>query len=339
MSQSDTPLRTTPQPSSPSHNHLPYGRDDRERTPTQQQSAALVQVATPAQSGSPNGDWSQTLQNLINSPEQLQRLMHALASQQNQPVPSMVPSDIDHQTLDPRAAAYQMTPYDPNTYDFSRFRTELPPSAANNHAQSAALAPSLLGSLSQKEDDIDVPSLEPLVENANRLQKNYRDASEIDADVDALQLSLNSLINGLGLDPGSLASASRTPDPGPGPLDHSADGIAPHTDGLPHDPTADFDFDAFLNELSTRNGADSGFSDVTTQFDPTTPLDGTTVGDASTDQLTAFLDDVDPGPIVEPLSKATAGVKRKSDVAELPPPILSQDTLPTSTAPKVKRKR
>lgn len=306
-----------------------------------------MQVSTPAQSGSPNGDWPQSLQNLINSPGQLQRLMHALASQQNQPVPSMVPPDVDHQTLDPRTAAYQMTSYDPNAYDFSRFRTDLPPSVvANNHnhnAQSAALAPSLLGPLSQKEDD--GPSLEPLVESASRLQKSYRDAAEIDADVDALQHSLNSLINGLGLDPSSLASASRTPDPGSGPLGHSADSMVPHADsaGLHHDPTADFDFDAFLNELSTRNGVDGGFPDVTSQFDPTTPLDGTTVGDASTEQLTAFLDDVssaDSIPVIEPISKATSGVKRKSDVAELlPSPLFSQDTSPTSMAPKVKRKR
>jgi len=185
------------------------------------------------------------------------------------------------------------------------------------------------------------------MENANRLQKTYHDATEIDADVDALQHSLNSLINGLGLDPGSLNTNTHTPNPGATPLGHGEEGLAPHpADGLHHDPTADFDFDAFLNELSTRNGVDTGFPDVTTQYDPTTPLDGTTVGDASTEQLTAFLDDVsaaDAGSLngaldfKPPLS--LVGVKRKSDVAELPPPLVSQDTSPGSAAPKVKRKR
>ncbi|GJE87062.1 winged helix-turn-helix transcriptional regulator [Phanerochaete sordida] len=345
-----SPGPATPQPSSPSLHHAQYARNDRELTPTQQNAAALMHVANAAGQGNlPNGEWSQSLQNIVNSPGQLSRLMHALASHQNQPVPSMVPSDVDHQTLDPRATSYQMTAYDPNAYDFSRLRTDLPPPASvnnNNHrAQSAALAPSLLGSLSQKDDD--GPPLEPLMENANRLQKSYRDANEIEADVDALQYSLNSLINGLGLDPSSL-SAARTPDPGAGPLGPPADSLAPPpTEGLHHDPANDFDFDAFLNELSSRNGVDGGFPDVTEHYDPSTPLDGTTVGDASTDQLTAFLDDVahpDAGALDfgKPATvRPGVGMKRKSDVAELPPPLVGHDTAPLSgaSAPKVKRKR
>lgn len=293
-----------------------------------------MQVANPHQGHQPTGDWTSTLQNLINSPNQLQRLMHALAAQQNQPMPPVAPPDFDPHAMamDPRAAQHQITSYEPNTYDFSRFRTDLPAPAPGPGAQSAALAPSLLGSLSQKDDE--GPSLEPLVENANRLQKTYHDASEIDADVDALQYNLNSLINGLGLDPSTLNAVTRTPDDG------ASDSIPAPTEGLSGDPSADFDFDAFLNELSTRNGVDAGFSDVTTQFDPSTPLDGTTVGDASTDQLTAFLDDVSSPHAAaldgQALPKSVVGTKRKSDVADLPPPLVSHDP---AFAPKIKRKR
>lgn len=337
LSRSSSHTVQTPANSTQS-NH--YVQDDRERTPTQPAQSALMQVAN-GQTGSPNGDWSGTLQSLLNSPVQLQRLMHALAAQQNQPVASMpsIPplpsSDVEHQTLDPRVTTHQVAPYDPNAYDFSHFRSELP-SSANNHAQSAALAPLLLGPLSQKEEE--GPSLEPLVENASRLQKTYHDASEIDADVDALQYSLNSLINGLGLDTSTLASASHTPDESM--ASHAPDGSIPPGP----DPTADFDFDAFFNELSNRNSVEPTFPDVTSHFDPTTPLDGTTVGDASTDQLTAFLDDVSSSASdslndsLDFQPKTTVGAKRKSDVAELPPPLLSGDA-GSDPSPKVKRKR
>ena len=178
--------------------------------------------------------------------------------------------------------------------------------------------------------------------NASRLQKTYHDAAEIEADVDALQLSLNSLINNLGLDPGSLTGV-RSPDPGAASLMGGLDGMAPPSHGLHPDPSTDFDFDAFLNEISTRGGTDGGFPDVTSQFDPSTPLDGTTVGDASTDQLTAFLDDVssDTNSLNETLDftpKVIAGTKRKSDIVDLPPPIISTD-ITADPGPKVKRKR
>jgi hypothetical protein len=283
-----------------------------------------------------NGDWSGALQSILNSPTQLQRLMQALSAQQNQPVPPLNSLGLESHVPDLKAATHQVAPYDLPLYDFSRFRTDLPPPTAASRAHSATLVPSSFGPPTQK-DDVS-PSLEPLVENANRLQNTYHDAAEIDADVDALQLSLNSLINGLGLDPNALASTDGSPDPGATPLHTTLDTPVPPSEGLQADPSADFDIDAFLNELSTHGGSvDAGFPDVTTQFDPATPLDGTTVGDASADQLTAFLDDVssDTNSLNESLDKVSAGTKRKSDVADLPPPILSTDM----PAPKAKRKR
>lgn len=320
-------------PSSDQVNHvLPvYPRNG---TPT---TSALMQIAN-GQNQHANADWSATLQNIINSPSQLQQLMQALAHQQSLPIPPLPTADPDHNMADPRLATHQITPYDPNAFDFSRFRTELPPNTAQTHA--SALSPAMLGPLISKDDD--GPSLEPLVENASRLQKTYHDASEIDADVDALQYSLNSLINGLGLDSSSIANTARAADEpiAPSPLVNGTEATAP-TDGIAADPSSDFDFDAFLNELSTRNDSSPGFTDVTSHYDPTTPLHGTTVGDASTEQLTAFLDDVssDTASLNEPLDfqqspqRSSGGMKRKSDAAELPHPPLSGGD------PKVKRKR
>ena len=110
-------------------------------------------------------------------------------------------------------------------------------------------------------------------------------------------------------------------------------------DGGGQPDSNDFDFDAFLNELSSRNPVDTGYPDVTARYDPSTRLDGTTVGDATTDQLTAFLDDVSDSASMHNESlefpPPTAGVKRKSDATDLPPPLLTTD-IPAS---KVRRKR
>ena len=186
---------------------------------------------------------------------------------------------------------------------------------------------SLLGSLIPKEEG---PSLEPLVENANQLQKTYHDASEIDADVDALQFSLNSLIHGLGLDPNAVSGVTphldgaRSPAPadGGGGGGGGGEGDAGGTDG-----TADFDFDAFFNEFSARNPTDGTYPDVTADFDAAHhSIPG--IGNPSAEQLSAFLDEVSPDVSMQDASfelptAATAGVKRKSDVAELPPPLVS----------------
>ncbi|KIP08764.1 hypothetical protein PHLGIDRAFT_363864 [Phlebiopsis gigantea 11061_1 CR5-6] len=273
----------------------------------------------------------------LNSPNMivsvLPRSLLSLLWQQNQPmhIPAIPTSDTDYQTLDPRATTHQVATYDPNAYDFSRFRTELPaPTVPINHAQSAALAPSLLGPLSHTEDD--GPALEPLMDNTSRLQKSDRNASAIEENVDALEYSLHSLINGLGLDPDNLdipdeTSASHLPT--------GHDAAMSLDTGMHMDSANEFDIDAFINELS-RSNPEPAFPDVTSHFDPNTPLDGTTVGDASTDQLTAFLDDVSSASdsLNDPLELQSRPSKRKSDVLDLPPPLLSNDT-----EPQVKRKR
>ncbi|KAI0345230.1 hypothetical protein BDW22DRAFT_1354137 [Trametopsis cervina] len=284
-----------------------------------------------------NSEWSATLQNLqtiMNSPSQMQRLMQALAAQQNQPAPPMPippnPADVaSTSSLDPRLVTHQLAAYDPS-FDISRFRNDIPSSAVS--VPSTSVAPSLLGPLIAKDDG---PSLEPLVENANRLQKTYHDSSEIDADVDALQISLNSLIHNLGLEPSGVASTSAPP----GDLSSMNVDSPDLSNGVMSvDPSADFDFDAFLNELSSRGG-DNSFTDVTGRFDPSTPLDGTTIGDASTEQLAAFLDDVssDSASLQEPLDQPSSiPSKRKSDVADFPPPLLSAQA---AQSPKARRKR
>ena len=94
-----------------------------------------------------------------------------------------------------------------------------------------------------------------------------------------------------------------------------------------------------------------GYHDITNHYDHNTRIDGTSIEDASTEQLTAFLDEAasaeaTPGvaasrsPKVAPIgsvptANAAAHQKRKSDVAELHLPIPPEG----GTGKKVKRKR
>src|ERR1700733_13386050 len=50
----------------------------------------------------------------------------------------------------------------------------------------------------------ELASYDSLTEDHNRLQKTYRDAAEIEQDVNALHTSINSLIESLGLEPGVM---------------------------------------------------------------------------------------------------------------------------------------
>ena len=82
------------------------------------------------------------------------------------------------------------------------------------------------------------------------------------------------------------------------------------------------------------------YPDITERYDHSARIDGTAIEDASTEQLTAFLDEVSDTASLQDASfdlPAAAGVKRKSDVAELPPPVVSTDS--SLPVPKAKRKR
>lgn len=318
--------------------------------------------------------WGPAISQLLTSPTQFQRILQAL--QQNYPVvppPTMASFPIQANGMDLQPSApplsQQVTTYDPNAYDFSRLRTDLPSGQGIVDNPSTSTSLSLLG----QEDD--GPSLEPLVQNAQQLHKSYRDAEDISADVDELQYNINSLIESLGLDPATLApppavdhedpvQSSITPGIQPlqppsfgltngsmstssilPPVHPSTAGGGPPSSTVPDsdiptiDPNVvDFDFDAFLNELDTRNPGEHN-SDYPTRFDGVTSqiVDETN----RTEPLPAFLDEVPcSNPPVSPPSVGTGGRKRKSSVADLPIPIITPPEIATPTSsPKVKRKR
>lgn len=333
----------TPAVDNPSHNGF---------APTPSSLSSSLTTTNHMQGASPEM-WS-AVQQLLSSPNGMQRFMQALATQNNFPMPPPNDPTIPPPSIKPNPdTSTQLTHYDPNAYDLSRFRTDLPSSlgatgAHTNNALQQANLPFLMQAT--RSDESEGPGLDALMENADRLQKSYRDATEINADVDALQHSLNSLIETMGLDPNGLAGSSAADGVVPGitmtnGLTNSSTSAMPGIPGAgggggSTDPTsADFDFEAFLNDLSQNTPA--GIS----PFDPNAPMT-----DASID--TGFLDQprdippsavsplLDPAIIQPPITNLTPNVpssssrKRKSVVADVPPAIDVPEI-----SPKTKRKR
>ena len=276
----------------------------------------------------------------------MQKLMQAFAAQQTYPMANL--PDPPHPTTSSMAnttnpassnpaASQQVMMYEPNAYDLSRFQP------ADNNAAGPML--SALGSPLQRDED-ESNALEPLLDNATRLQKSYQDAADIESDVDALQLSINSLIEGLGLDPNAMIS---DPQPQDDPVVSSSQKDAPNVtssnstlppsssslngssshindppqpstssvasalDAIPTDSAPDFDFENFFNELSARtNPSGLNYPDVTSSFADTSsmgiPLSNE--GDASQEHLVAFLDEVSSdastSPLVEEITATSA---------------------------------
>ena len=252
--------------------------------------------------------WQAALQQMMSNPAQFQRIMQAFANQQP-PIPNLTtpsepppPSNLSHSAV---------AAYDPTQTDYARWFNSTPSSSTT--AQQPLLAP---------VPTDESPPIQLLLDESNRLQKSYRDATEIDADMDMLQSSINSLIQNLGIDPSTLASSSDdsiSPISPVGPNPNGTNGI-PHTNGfpppLPPDPFAngangvgpmggldlhgseavpDYLLDSLLSQIGDGRvgggGLDYPDMDITDRYDHNARIDGTAIEDASTEQLAAFLDE------------------------------------------------
>ncbi|KAL4244834.1 HSF family protein [Abortiporus biennis] len=365
-------------------------------------SSAAPNSSTSLVSNFPQGTtpemWSIALQQMLGQPNQLQRLMQAFAAQQNHPQTSPADPTISMPPSSssispsmfpppqaPTPAHQQVAPYDPNIYDISRFRTNLPSNIQSNPtAAAAAIQPLMNTGLLHSTADEETPALEHLAENADRLHKTYRDAEEINAEVDLLHQSLNSLIHTLGIDPGAItattADGSSVPPPNgtvPTAAPHmqpplhnrmpnelssiGLDSLQPQSDPMNVDgSSSDFDFDAFLNDLTTHNDRMGDYADLTAAgFNPSgSHINGIRVGDTSTEQFSSLFDGV-PGvtdsnsldqqhlaepveiqPSIPTTARSGGGRKRKSEVIELPGQLVQDgaESNPTQS-PKTKKKR
>jgi len=259
---------------------------------------------------------------MLQSPGQMQRLLAALASQSINPMPEPPPAPGIQQS------SQQLQHYDP-FIDYSRGYN---PEQNNPQYVPASSVPlPVVSSPLHRSDQL--ASYDHLAEDHNRLQKTYRDAAEIEQDVNALHTSINSLIESLGLEPGVM-------DPSHGQDGHTQaqpavnphDTIMPSSSGLggeaQGDPSVqDFDFDQFLTDLTLHGDENTDYTQFADKLDQSTRNDGSApINDPSPEQLTAFLDEVQStsdgtvSPVTSfrhdsPEIQPKRGSKRKSDVA------------------------
>jgi heat shock transcription factor len=282
-----------------------------------------IDTALTATNGSQSPEALQTVFNqALSNPAQLQRLLAALGSQ---PFPY---SNYDAQSSSP-ATESQLAPFAPH-YDLAR---NFPPSSNFSPFPQPSALPTIF------EDS----HLEPLVASSNHLHQAYKDATDVNKDVDALHSSLNSLIESIGLDPAML----NAPNP--------ANSVPTTQDNVqvPHEPvsmTPDYDFDSLWSQITT-DGATDLPHDFTVGQGTAEDLLERSLTDAATEHF-AFLDDAvsSSGPIMPQTtlpnenSPAQGGnrKKRKSDASETESSKTNSNTaqaLGESTTPRAKRKR
>lgn len=265
----------------------------------------------------------------------MQRLFAALASQSINPMPEQPSSPSGMQSQ-------QLQPYDP-PIDYSQAYN--PDQANLPFAPASSSLPIVSAPLEQSDG---VVSFDHIAEDENRLRKTYTDVAEVDDDVDALHTSINSLIESLGLDPEILASSEAQDTQSP-----QQSSINPHdtlmSSGL-DEPQGDqsgqdFDFDAFLTDLTREDDGNTDYTHFADQLNPSIRSDP--INDPSPEQLTAFLDEVASDGAVSPISfrhdspdiQPKRGGKRKSDVAGISIEDPSTGKRAANHGTKLKRKK
>ncbi|KAF8498344.1 hypothetical protein JB92DRAFT_2984747 [Gautieria morchelliformis] len=282
----------------------------------------------------PNTQPDQMMQNaftsLLDNPSQLQRVLAALQSQ----MPVSMPPDPGPDNT--RLSREAMSP--PPSYNFRP-----PPDGQLSPGSTLSLLSAVpnMGGLSLSSGD-DPTALNALAQGSNQLQKSYKDAAEVEADVNTLQGHIDSLIQSLNLEP-SMAAALRG-EQHQQQQQHQQHQQAENTDdeivsstaatGLPVPPprltdeSHDFDFDAYLSQDFDAGAGLGGLLPGTAGFDAAIQQSGA-------ERLGAFLDEVrsvsnesetagsvlDNEPSVDTQDTVTKGTKkgtkRKSAAAEL----------------------
>ncbi|TDL27335.1 hypothetical protein BD410DRAFT_782426 [Rickenella mellea] len=255
------------------------------------------------------------LQAILNSPGQLQRLLNALTSQPNYPIPP--PSDLPTD-LEPAPSNHQEPLFPMYDFDYS-YPTFNPGSGIS---QLDGTDPQSLALLSPRDEE--GVQLGPLLENSTqRLRKTHNDADRISAEVETVEDHIKELIANMGLD--SVADL-HIPEHGQ-PLNDES--MKAFDSALPSDP--EFDIDTFINQLNYQS------KDANSNLDFPPPLDNTfhssdaPISKPPDSTMTAFLDEVaSQSDASSPsatrmslddqavdLTTVPRGQKRKSDVVEV----------------------
>jgi heat shock transcription factor len=172
------------------------------------------------------------LQQLLQSPGQVQRLMHLVSGSTN-------------------GSTSPTTPTQSGTWT-PPISVDLPQLSQLALYDGGSGGSGSVGALTFDDEDTIGPSPSQLTEEEARLARTYHDAGDIDADVNALQANINALIENMGLDSAPLAGgALPLPHPHPPLSRSSAAGGGEETSSAP--AGADFDFDAFLTAFASEH--------------------------------------------------------------------------------------
>jgi hypothetical protein len=298
---------------------------DEHQSQQQQPSGSSQLTTTSPRSQSPDPMLQAAFAQMLQSPGQMQRLLSALASQSMNPMPEPPPPPGTQQS------SQQLQQYDaPIDYSGMYNPDQLNP----QYDPTLSIPLPIMSSPLHRSGEL--ASYDSLAEDNNRLQKTYRDAAEIEEDVDALHTSINSLIESLGLDPNVMEVPSHSQNT----QMQEQSAVNPHdtvmsSNGLGGDTQGDlsgqdFDFDQFLTDLSRHGDENADYTQFAEKLDSTVRNDGSTpINDPSPEQLTAFLDEVQSTSdgTVSPVAGFTRaspelnpkrGSKRKSEVAGIP---------------------
>ena len=269
---------------------------------TQQQTSVPFPLSTTAPSASnpapanipntngadPESIWQASLHQMLASPEHFQQVLQTFATPSQSTSPTNPISTPSTFAPPPNPAQPQQTwPY---PYSF------VPPVPQAPPPNSLAIAPAPVTGPTPQEA--------ALLSNAERLNRTYQHAGEIDADVNNLQTNLQALIHSMGLDPQNMnfPTVDHPAAPPPPP-----DGLAPWQNGGGDD---DPDFlNSFLAQLAeSGTGAEAGLP----------------AQDEGPEDFSAFLDIPALDEPARPASPGTAalssplGTKRKIEAVEVP---------------------
>ncbi|THH02994.1 hypothetical protein EW145_g6623 [Phellinidium pouzarii] len=348
---------TAPSPFAPFSNVMPNSDSSMFAPPfshTEDRSPKNALTAT--SQGGPNQD---VLQAIANSPGQLQRLLQLISFQQHN-VPMPPPLDLN-------------APHSDTTHYQDDFIEPQPPL---QHQQSSSTPLTMSDNFNLVEpdqqtlsllhaDDLSPITFEPLLTNEDQLHKSHRDAADISEDIDAIQTSLDSLINNLGFDPlqvsgmhdaelgaqsdiNSLYTEPETNTDHSQPPHSSDSGPSPFASELTdkngtvdvggikfQNTIPEFDFNAFINELSRQHPDGetdaSGFNDL--RVDELDPFIKAGSDTSTSPQVSAFVDEV------ASQSDASSPPLTRASVVEDPVPDADAPAPPSETAKKARKRK
>lgn len=279
---------------------------------------------------------------LMNNPSQLQRVLAALQS----PIPMAMDTGPDKTHVSREAVT------SPPLYNFRPPADGLLSPGSTLSLLSAA---SNAGNLSLPPGD-DPVALNALAQSSNQLQKSYKDAAEVEADVNVLQGHIDSLIESLGLD-SNMTAVLRGEQQRQQQQQHTDDEIVSSTEATGHaipaprltDVNPDFvDFDAFLSQDFDAGTGLGGLGHVHVPFDPIVQQNGAERFGAFLDEVQSVSNESDKTAAESLLEKDRLSInnentgakggkvprKRKSDVAEL-----NEEVKPTVKTPRTMKER